>query len=375
MIHVVPEKDLPVKLPYIKNFRPTGTDKSPLTTSEKFYKVRCPKCKSWAYRETDVSDTFLDSAWYYLRYPSTHSARSGQVPWDPEITKKWLPVDTYIGGAEHAVLHLLYSRFLAMAFHDWGLVHFDEPFTTFRAHGLITSGGAKMSKSRGNIVSPDPYIRAFGADAIRLYLAFLAPFTEGGDFRDEGIRGLTRFLNRVWKLTRSVILRAKPEGSPEILRSAQNDIMRVTHRAIKKVTDDVAVLQYNTAISALMVLLNAFERDPQAVAKQEIETFLKLLAPFAPHITEELWRELGNKASIHRSPWPKADPYYLKAGRQTLIIQVNGKVRDRIEVEAEMDEAKVKEMVLAREKVRKWVGSKPMRKFIYVPGRIVNIVI
>ena len=195
--YAVPEKDLPVELPYIKDFRPTGTDKSPLAANEKFYKVRCPKCKTWARRETDVSDTFLDSAWYFLRYPSV---KEKNRPWNPDITKKWLPVHSYIGGAEHSVLHLLYSRFITMALHDWGMLDFEEPFKKFRAHGLLIKDGAKMSKSRGNVVNPDEYIKAFGADALRMYLMFLGPFEQGGDFRDTGIKGVTRFLERAWKL-------------------------------------------------------------------------------------------------------------------------------------------------------------------------------
>ncbi|MFY9463013.1 MAG: leucine--tRNA ligase, partial [Candidatus Sungiibacteriota bacterium] len=195
--YAVLEKDLPVKLPYIKNFRPTGTDQSPLASVEKFYKVRCPQCKSWARRETDVSDTFLDSAWYFLRYPSV---RNKKAALDPVVTKKWLPVNSYIGGAEHSVLHLMYSRFVTMALHDARLLDFEEPFPRFRAHGLITKDGAKMSKSRGNVVNPDEYVRAYGADAVRMYLAFMAPFEQDGDFRDTGIRGTTRFLERVHKL-------------------------------------------------------------------------------------------------------------------------------------------------------------------------------
>jgi leucyl-tRNA synthetase len=256
-----------------------------------------------------------------------------------------------------------------MVFHDWGLLHFEEPFTRFFAHAHITKDGAKMSKSKGNIVTVDDYVRPYGVDAGRMYLMFLGPFDKGGDFRDAGIRGITRFLERVWRFVNEGRgQRAKGKGS--------DDVDRIVHRAIRKVTGDIEELQYNTAISALMVLLNAFEEQPEAVSADQVSVFLRLLAPFAPHMAEELWREaLGEKGSIHRSPWPQTDLRYLKAERQTLVIQVNGKVRDRVEVEAGAGEAGVREMVLAREKVRQWIRGKPVKKFIYIPGRSMNVVV
>lgn len=365
--YAVPARDLPVKLPLVKNFRPTGTGKSPLATVEKFWRVRCPKCRSWARRETDVSDTFLDSAWYYLRYPSINDTKR---PWDPAITRKWFPVDMYTGGAEHAVLHLLYVRFLAMAFYDWGLTRFEEPFKKFRAHGLIIKGGAKMSKSRGNVVNPDEYIRRYGADALRMYLLFLGPFEQGGDFRDTGIRGITRFLERVWRLVTA------PKLKDQTSKVRDEGTRRSVHQATKKVTDDIAGLQYNTAISALMVLLNSFEARPKTVTREHLSVFLRLLAPFAPHVTEELWRTaLGEKTSIHRSPWPEADERVLRERRLTVVIQVNGRVRDRVEVGSDATEDSVRALVLARPKILEWVGGKKIRKVIYVPGRVVNVVV
>ncbi|MBI4132706.1 MAG: leucine--tRNA ligase [Candidatus Sungbacteria bacterium] len=364
--YAVPEESLPVELPYIKEFRPTGTEQSPLAAVESFYKTTCPACGGAARRETDVSDTFLDSAWYYLGYLMA----SGN--WKLEIgnsalaklTRLWLPVDMYIGGAEHAVLHLLYVRFLAMVFHDLGLVHFEEPFKQFRAHGLLIKDGAKMSKSRGNVVNPDEHIRAYGADALRMYLMFLGPFEQGGDFRDTGIKGITRFLERIWKL----VSEKKYSGSGDTLQSA-------VHKTIQKVTADIATLQYNTAISALMILLNNFEENPNQTSEAQIKIFLKLAAPFAPHITEELWHELGETQSIHRSAWPQAEEQYLKAETQMLVIQVNGRVRDRVEIETGIGEDAVRDMVLERPKVRAWVREQPVKKFIYIPGRIVNIVV
>ncbi len=393
--YAVLEKDLPVKLPFVKNFRPTGTDRSPLAAVEKFYKVRCPGCKEWARRETDVSDTFLDSAWYFLRYPSTRSARSGQVPWDSAITKKWLPVSVYIGGAEHSVLHLLYSRFLTMAFYDWKLLRFDEPFPKFRAHGLITKDGAKMSKSKGNVVNPDDYIRAFGADAIRMYLAFMAPFEQSGDFRDAGILGVKRFLERVWKIANEKL---KTKNEKHIGDSTA--IKRALHKAIKKVSDDIENLRYNTAISALMVLLNELEASQGGVTRDDIRSFLKLLAPFAPHISEELWqREHGLTQtkhgqtptkflrtsatsqrqsafnSIHLAPWPAHDPRLIEEKTFTLIIQVNGKFRDSASVPVGLTEPEARAIAMNRDKIKKFVDPAQVKKFVYVPGRLINIVV
>ena len=362
--HTVPEKSLPVKLPFVKDFRPTGKNESPLASVEKFYKVRCPACKSWARRETDVSDTFLDSAWYYLRYPSTRDTRSGQVPWDPVITKKWLPVDMYIGGAEHAVLHLLYVRFLALAFYDWKLTHFEEPFKKFRTHGLIIKDGAKMSKSRGNVVNPDEYIRAYGSDAIRMYLAFLAPLTQGGDFRDEGIRGLTRFLERVLRLV------------GESRRTEEKSRNRILHKTIKKITEDIENLQYNTAISTLMTLLNNFEAG--GFSGEDTKIFLKLLAPFAPHLTEELWQtyfsKRGKFKSIHLETWPKYDPSATEEKTFELVVQVNGKVRGRAVLPAGAGESEAKKAALSIENIQQHIKGEPW-KVIFVPNKLINFVI
>ncbi|MBI2506902.1 MAG: leucine--tRNA ligase, partial [Candidatus Colwellbacteria bacterium] len=278
----VPEKDLPVKLPLIKNFRPTGKGESPLASVKSFYEVKCPKCDGRAKRETDVSDTFLDSAWYFFRYPDVKNKKE---VFSKARIKKWLPVDMYIGGAEHSVLHLLYSRFLTMVFKDMGLVDFDEPYITFRTHGLITREGAKMSKSKGNVVDPDEYLSKFGIDTIRAYLHFIAPLPASGDWRDTGIMGIVRFLNRVWAMG-------------EKLQSANSKSQRVIsswlHLSIKEITKDIAALKYNTAISELMTVLNRLEKEKQTNRK-DFETFLLVRAPFAPFITEELGQKLGNK--------------------------------------------------------------------------------
>jgi len=376
--HAVPEKDLPVQLPFIKNFRPTGTDKSPLASVEKFYKVRCPKCRAWARRETDVCDTFLDSAWYYLRYPSVKDRKH---PWDRKITRKWFPVDMYIGGAEHSVLHLLYVRFLAMAFHDWNMVPFSEPFTKFRSHGLITKDGAKMSKSKGNVVNPDEYIATYGTDTMRVYLAFMAPLDQGGDFRDAGIAGITRFLNRVWNLVHEK-LQAKNEKQQR--KNQSNELQKIIHKTIKKVAEDIENLQYNTAISALMILLNELEANADLVSRDDLAIFLKLLAPFAPHITEELWQQYVATSyklqatsfrSIHREPWPRYDKKMLREDVCEFVVQINGKVRDTFTAPADISEQEAIRLTLEREKIKLIVSGREPKKIIFVPGRLVNVVI
>ncbi len=365
----VSEKDLPVKLPFIKDFRPTGTSQSPLAEAPSFFRVKCPDCGKIARRETDVSDTFLDSAWYYYRYIDV---RNKKQLFDGLRARKWLPVDIYIGGAEHAVLHLLYTRFLTMAFHDWGLAKFDEPFKKFRAHGLLIKDGAKMSKSRGNVVNPDEYIKLYGADALRMYLMFLGPFEQGGDFRDTGIRGITRFLERVWKLyQRTKDKRQKTKAAFGVGRSSLD---RFIHKTIKKVTEDIEGLRYNTAISALMVLLNELTSGRGGVTRGDAEIFLKLLAPFAPYISEELWSSLGNKTSIHRSPWPKFESSYLMEETFPLVVQVNGRVRATLTAGTGASEDEARKMALENPVVRKYVPGVP-QKVIFVKNKLINFVV
>ncbi|MBI2888573.1 MAG: leucine--tRNA ligase [Candidatus Liptonbacteria bacterium] len=364
--YAVPEKDLPVELPYVKDFRPQGKGESPLASVEPFYKTKCPGCKGQARRETDVSDTFLDSAWYFLRYPSATDAKR---PWDPSLTKKWLPVNMYIGGAEHSVLHLLYSRFVTMALHDMQLLHFEEPFTKFRAHGLLIKEGAKMSKSKGNVVNPDEYVKKFGADTLRMYLMFLAPFEQGGDFRDASILGVERFLKRVWKLFSD-----KRQATSD---KEQKELEQLIHRTVKKVTGDIENLHYNTAISALMVLLNKMEGVRPSLSRVACSMFLKMLAPFAPFMTEEIWREvLGNKTSIHLAEWPDYDEKFIAADTFTLVIQIDGRVRDIVEgVAVSISEEEARALALSREKVEVFIGGKSPQRVVYIRGRIVNIVL
>ena len=360
----VPEKDLPVVLPFIEDFKPDDSGVSPLARHEEWYRVPCPKCGAEGRRETDVSDTFLDSAWYFLRYPSVGK---DDVPFDPAITGKWLPVDSYIGGNEHAVLHLLYSRFVTMVLHDMGQLGFEEPFPRFRAHGLIIRDGAKMSKSRGNIVIPDEYVATWGADAFRTYLMFLGPFDEGGDFRDRSISGPRRFLDRLWSSVQAM----RTDGA------ADEQVMRKLHHTIKKVGEDIPRLGYNTAIAAMMEYINLVrEAGPVATTRGATEPLLILLAPYAPHLCEALWERLGHKDSIFASArWPAFDERLTTAEEVEIAVQVNGKLRGRITVPRGSTEAQVVARALAEEGVRKFVDGNAVKKTVYVQDRLVNLVV
>jgi len=411
IIHPVPEKNLPVKLPYVKDFRPKGKGQSPLATVKSFYEVKCPACGLKARRETDVSDTFLDSAWYYLGYlilgnkkskienwklflPSANPRRVQieNSPFSNSIIRKWCPVDMYIGGAEHAVLHLLYSRFLTMALCDIGVLKFsakgarlpdgqgsasggEEPFTKFRAHGLLIKEGAKMSKSKGNVLNPDDYIKKFGADVFRMYLMFLSPFEQGGDFRDAGILGISRFLEKVWKLFQKSEILNQKFGTNSKLKTQNLELEQLLHRTIKKVTEDIENLRYNTAISALMILFNEIEKNKDSLFIIHYSLFLKLLAPFAPHIAEEIWRNvLGNKKSIHTESWPVYDKKLIQKDEFELIIQINGKVRDKILTSTGTSQKEAEKLAFSREKIKIWLESRRVEKIIFVPNRLINIV-
>ena len=375
----VPEKDLPVKLPEIKDFKPTGKGESPLAKSEKFVNVRCPKCKKPAKRETDTLDTFVCSSWYFLRYVDPKNKKNFA---SKEKIKKWLPVDLYIGGAEHAVMHLLYARFFIKALFDQKLIDFDEPFSKLFTQGIIYRLGAKMSKSKGNIVTPDYIFEKFGADTIRLYELFMGPADQATEWSDKGVIGCYRFLNRVWNLQNK--LKAQ---SLKLKTTAQNlNLDKLLHRTIKKVTEDIENFRFNTAVSALMILTNELEKV-QELSVISYQSLVKLLAPMAPHLSEEIWQKLGgpkgkpsasygaSKKSIFLEKWPKYEPKLVKEEIITLIIQVNGKVRDKIEVEADISEEKAKELAVSREKVQKWIEGKEIKKVIFVPGKLINIVI
>src|SRR6185437_6626216 len=357
----VPEKDLPVLLPMIDDFKPDDSGISPLARHDEWYRVPCPTCGKMARRETDVSDTFLDSAWYFLRYPSVGD---DSQPFDPAITRKWLPVDSYIGGNEHAVLHLLYSRFVTMVLHDAGLLDFEEPFTKFRAHGLIIREGAKMSKSKGNVVNPDEYIDTWGADAFRTYLMFLGPFEEGGDFRDKGISGVRRFLDRLWVSVRDGTV----DGTPD------PEVERKLHATIKKVGEDIPRLSYNTAVAAMMEYMNALRKSDRIPRRAEVEPLVQLVAPFAPHLAEELWEQLGHEGSIFDSRWPEFDPSLLAVDEIDLVVQVNGKMRGKIRVPRGIDQDSAYPLAMKDEAIARFVDSSP-KKIVFVPGRLLSIAI
>jgi leucyl-tRNA synthetase len=357
----VPEKDLPVTLPHVDDFKPDDSGVSPLARHEDWYRVPCPTCGKMARRETDVSDTFLDSAWYFLRYPSVGI---DEVPFDASITQKWLPVKSYIGGNEHAVLHLLYSRFVTMVLHDMGFLTFEEPFARFRAHGLIIRNGAKMSKSRGNVVVPDHYIEKWGADAFRTYLMFLGPFEEGGDFRDASISGVKRFLDRLWASVLTAVDN-RAAGEPEV--------MRKLHQTIQKVGDDIPKLSYNTAVAAMMEYMNALRRGERTPVRAEVEPLVQLVAPFAPHIAEELWEKLGNNESVFDSKWPAFDASLAADDKFDLVVQVNGKTRGKVSVARDIVQDDAVAAAMREESIAKFVTGEP-RKIIFVPGRLLNIV-
>jgi leucyl-tRNA synthetase len=392
----VPEDQLPVPLPEAEEYLPTGTGDSPLAKIPEFVATTCPICGGPARRETDVMDNFVESAWYYLRYPSSDDDTQ---PWDPAITRKWLPVNMYIGGAEHSVLHLLYARFITMALHDLGHLPFEEPFMYFRAHGMIIRDGAKISKSRGNVINPDDYIAAYGADALRCYLMFMGPYEAGGDFSDRGIGGVVRFLNRVWGLATGNAKEKKPERAqrsqrgegkgengeagpriPGIDSSISVVSPSAMHATIKRVTEDIPVLKYNTALAALMEYMNALDAQP-SVTREELRTLLVLLAPFAPYITEELWERMGEEGSVHAQPWPAFDPAALRRDVVTLVVQVDGRVRDRIAMPAEAGAAEARAAALSSTKVRQAMAGRALHDVVYVPGeqgakgtRLANVV-
>ena len=361
----VPEKDLPVVLPRIEDFRPDDSGISPLARHKEWFEVPCPECGRPAHRETDVSDTFLDSAWYYLRYLCTEF---DDRPFHPGRVKGWLPVASYIGGNEHAVLHLLYSRFLAMVLHDQGRLHFEEPFRKFRAHGTIVKDGAKMSKSRGNVVIPDQYIARWGADAFRMYLMFLGPYQEGGDFRDEGLAGPRRFLDKVWDLV------GQCEARTLTGNELHQSIVIKWHQTRKRVTEGMEQLSYNTAIAAMMELLNAL-RASNCVDRSIVKDLVIMLAPFAPHFSEECWERLGGASTVFEATWPAWDEALTVEHTVEIPVQVNGKTRSKVQVTRGASEKVVLAAARRDPAVTKHTDGKDLRKVVYVKDRMLNLVV
>jgi leucyl-tRNA synthetase len=360
---------LPVLLPEDAEFKPTG--ESPLARHEGFVNTTCPKCGGPAKRETDTMDTFMDSNWYFIRYLSPNYDKG---PVDPDLARRWLPVDQYTGGAEHAVMHLLYARFFWKAIRDMGLVQGDEPFLRLFNQGQILGpDGQRMSKSRGNVVAPDEQVARYGADVFRCYLMFIGPWDQGGPFGLEGIAGIERWLNRVW-----AVVHAEPRFSEG---ASARELRHLTHKTIRRVTEDIEEFRFNTLIAALMEMTNGLTkaRDAGPVDREAwseaIEPLLLMLAPVAPHIAEELWERSGRPYSVHTQAWPEWDAKLAKEEEVTLVVQVNGKLRDRIQVPADITEERAKELALGSDVIKKHLDQQTVRRVVYVPGKLVNIVV
>lgn len=378
---LVPEDQLPVRLPEDVSF--TAGAKSPLATSEEFLHCKCPKCGADATRETDTMDTFLCSSWYYLRYTDAHNDK---MPFDKDVNNYWGPVDQYIGGIEHAILHLLYSRFFVKVLRDAGLVDYDEPFSNLLTQGMVIKDGAKMSKSLGNVVSPEEILSKYGADTARLFILFAAPPERELEWSDQGVEGSFRFLNRIWRIVQAfenVLAQKVTEYDHSNLSEADKDLRRVLHSSIKKVTNDIETrFNFNTAISTMMELVNALyaykeaAKEPNAgLIYEAISDLIKMMSPFVPHITEELWRgAIDANSSVHEQSWPECDEEALKVDNVEIVLQVNGKVRGRLTVPAEATKEELEKIAMADANVQAHIGDATVRKVICVPGRLVNIV-
>ncbi len=364
----VPESELPVRLPEMTDFKPSATGEPPLSKAKEWVRTQCPKCKGPAERETNTMPQWAGSCWYYLRYLDP---RNDKAPFDPAKEKYWMPVDLYIGGAEHAVLHLLYSRFWHKVLYDLKQVSTNEPFQKLINQGLILGeDGEKMSKSRGNVVNPDEVIAAHGADAFRLFEMFMGPLEAVKPWSMRSIEGVDRFLNRAWRL---VLVDDKLNPNLQN-KPVEGELNRQLQLTIKSVTEDLDNLRFNTAISAMMVLLNALEEAKQLPLKA-VETLILLLAPFAPHLGEELWQRLGHAESLAFAPWPVFDPTVLEGADIVLIVQVNGKMRSKLVLSPGLKEEEIKQRALADPNVKKFIDGNPIKQFIVVPKRLINIVV
>jgi len=382
-IQTVPEKDLPVVLPLDVN--PKASGGSPLADLPSFVETTCPACGGAARRETDTMDTFVESSWYFARYTSPDY---DQGPLDKERLEYWMPVDQYIGGIEHAILHLLYARFFTKVLRDMGIVPFDEPFTNLLTQGMVIKDGAKMSKSKGNIVDPEDMIKRYGADTTRLFSLFAAPPERDLEWQEEGVEGGSRFLNRVWRLVYELRNRLSKEPAPALMSKADLppdlwEIRQKGHKTIKKVTEDIERFHFNTAIAAVMELVNhlyqtkdGIEATPQAGAvwRETIESLILLLSPFVPHVSEELWKSFGNKESVVKAPWPEYDQEAITEEEIVIVVQVNGKLRDRLLIPVSSEEEEIKAMAMTSPKVRRYIDGKEVKKTIFVPQKLVNIV-
>ncbi|MBU2540386.1 MAG: leucine--tRNA ligase [Candidatus Omnitrophica bacterium] len=364
----VADKDLPVRLP--QNLKVSGKEGSPLAKSKEFLDVSCPKCNKKARRDTDTMTTFIDSSWYFLRFCSP---KFNEAPFKQEDVKYWMPVDQYIGGIEHAILHLLYSRFFTKFLKDLGLLNFPEPFKRLLTQGMVLKDGEVMSKSKGNVIDPDTVINKYGADTLRLFILFAAPPETELEYNERAIEGSWRFLQRVWRL----LERVQDAGCKREEKTPDPQLQRKTHQTIKKVSEDLENFKFNTAISAVMELVNEIYKQPAVSLeiKQTVKTVVLLLAPIIPHICEEMWQILGGKASVAKAAWPTYKQELTKTSSMTIIIQVNGKLRSKIDVDAGVEDEKIKELSLNDEKIKRLIAGKKIKKIITVKGKLVNIVI
>jgi len=387
-----PEENLPVLLPKlndVKDTLPDGTGKGTLARFPDFYKTTCPNCNSEAVRETDVLDSFVDSSWYFLRYPFTEYA---EIPFGGDFSnkkslfkpklsgselekakqrmKKWGPVTSYIGGKEHTVLHLLYARFITMAFHDLGYLDFEEPFARFYGHGLITKDGAKMSKSKGNVINPDEYFDKYGADAVRMYLRFMGPFDQGGDWSDSGMQGMSRFVNK--------IIRIYDDFEKSQDNSSKQIDTAFMEKTIKKITSDLDNLKFNTAVAEIMKYINWYSENASLMPKKQkrdiLETLSLLMAPFMPHLTEELWKKMGNKESIHLQKWPQYDESKITETSLKVAVQIDGKMRGTVVLTGEETEQEVLGILNNDEKIKRYLSSEKPSKIVYIKGRVISVV-
>jgi len=369
----VPEKDLPVELPYVEKYQPTGTGESPLAAISEWVNTKCPKCGGTAKRETDTMPNWAGSNWYYLAYAMLGSqnskVKSQNLEWNNKGIEYWMPVDWYNGGFEHTTLHLLYSRFIYKFLWDIGAVPKSigpEPYQRRTSHGIVLAeDGRKMSKSFGNIINPDNIIKEFGTDTLRLYEMFMGPFDQAIAWSAKGMKGCCRFLEKVWRL----FLESKTteKSSPEIIMAL--------HKLNKKIDEDLEVAKFNTIVAALMEFINFCQENTEKTGKDALERILILLAPFAPHISEELWQKLGHKGSIFLEKWPQPEEKFLKEESVILIIQVNGKIRDKVEAKANISEKEAKAIAISREKIKNWISGKEIKKVIFVGGKLINIVV
>jgi leucyl-tRNA synthetase len=373
----VPAEQLPVELPEIEDYTPKG--RSPLAAAEDWVNTSCPSCSGPAKRETDTMDTFVDSSWYYLRYCD---ARNEEAPWDPAVLREWMPVDQYIGGVEHAILHLMYARFFTKALADLGHLDFQEPFQALFTQGMVTKDGSKMSKSKGNVVSPASIVERSGADTARCYILFVGPPDQDADWSDEGVEGVHRFLSRLWRLSAETAERCGPAvpglSAPEHAGAADETLIRKTHWAIEKVTGDLHRFAFNTAIAAVMELLNEGSRlreqvDPRSL-RFALATGASLLFPFAPHAGADIYEMLTGER-VWEQPWPEADEAYLESDVYELVCQVNGKVRDRVQAAAEATPEELKALCRSAPNVIAHLDGKDVVKEIVVPGKLVNVVV